>query len=443
MNRLWRRLTPRTIRGQILLIIVLAILAVVLAGRALEDEYGLEGLLAVGDVDGAVEPALAIASLLPGSTPSERELIVARARETQRDIELVSVAEANRLVATSPPLSRSERIAAFFFPPDYRLPAGGRRVAIEGRPALYIPVSEDVVLIVRGLPDTFYSDDLFGPLAYYILSFVTLLLFLSFFAVRSVTAPLARISAELNRSDGVSQGTVFAEKGSDEVISLARALNGMRTRIRELVDTRTRMLRSVSHDLRTPLTRLRLRTERLDDAGQREMMIADIDHINALVNETLDYLRTDASGEEAERTDIASLMQTIQANFADVGFPVTYGGPDRLIAACKPNALNRAVTNLCDNALKFGGGAAITLAAEGAMIRIDVADEGPGIPKAQRVRVLEPYFKLDASRSAGKNPGFGLGLSIVTDIVRAHGGRLEFHDNHPRGLIARILLPAL
>jgi signal transduction histidine kinase len=436
-----RRLGPRTIHGQILAIIVMAILAVIVLGRFIESEAGPGGYLPVGDVDKAVEPALAIASLLPASTPAERDLIVARARETHLDVALASVDAAERLIASSPPLSRSERIAAFLFPPDYELPDGGRRVAIEGRPALSLPVDGQTVLLVRSLPDTFYSDDLFGPLSYYLLSFTTLLLFLSFFAVRSVTAPLARISAELNRSDGVAKDTVFAETGTEEVVGLARALNGMRTRIREMVDTRTRMLRSVSHDLRTPLTRLRLRTERLEDGELRQTMMADIDHINALVEETLNYLRTDASGEAIERTDIASLMQTIQAQFADVGFAVTYEGPDRLVGPCKPNALIRAVTNLCDNALKFGTRAAISLTPAGETIRIDVADDGPGIPRDQRAMVLEPFFKLDASRGAS-GAGFGLGLSIVSDIVRAHAGKLELNDNQPHGLIATILLPS-
>ncbi|HEV7436438.1 MAG TPA: ATP-binding protein, partial [Pseudorhizobium sp.] len=336
-----------------------------------------------------------------------------------------------------------ETFTRWLFPPDVELPAGGRRFVIDGRPALLLPVDGETVLLVRDLPSAFITDDFISPLSYYVSAFVTLMLLFSIYAVRGVTAPLARISTELNRSNGVSDDTVFDERGSEEVISLARALNGMRTRIREMLDTRTRMLRSVSHDLRTPLTRLRLRTERLEDCELREMMIVDIDHINALVNETLDYLRTDASGEEAEATDIASLMQTIQANFADVGFAVTYEGPDRLTGLCKPNALTRAVTNLCDNALKFGGRAAITLARAGSMIRIDVADDGPGIAANQRARVLEPFFKGDSARGTGRSSSFGLGLSIVTDIVRAHGGRLEFHDNHPRGLIARILLPGL
>lgn len=442
MRRLPARMAPRTIQGQILLIIVLAILAVVVLGRAIENEVGQNGFMQVGDLDGAVEPALAIASLLPSSTPSERDLIVARARERNMDVALERPAEVNRLVAISPPLSRWETVASFLFPPDYVLPEGGRQITVDGRPALSLPVDGETVLLVRGLPYTLYSDDLFGPLAYYVLSFMTLLLFLSFFAVRSVTAPLAKISAELDRSDGVREDLVFAEAGATEVISLARALNGMRTRIREMVDTRTRMLRSVSHDLRTPLTRLRLRTERLDDAELRQVMIADIDRINALVDETLDYLRTDASGEAFERTDIASLLQTIQADFTDVGFAVTYRGPDRLAGTCKPNALVRAVTNLCDNALKFGSEAAISLAREGEMIRIEVADNGPGIPADMRRMVLEPFFKLDAARGSSADNGFGLGLSIVSDIVRAHGGRIELDDNLPRGLVARILLPA-
>ncbi|NDW05684.1 HAMP domain-containing protein [Jiella sp. 40Bstr34] len=443
MTKLLRWAAPRTIRGQITVVIVIAVVAVVITGRGIEslrksDYFGIQ------DFDVIMERASMVALLLQQADPVERRPILRlSAAATHLNLTLSDNAALKPMIAASPPPGWLETVTRWLFPPDVELPAGGRRFVIDGRPAMSLPVDGETVLLVRDLPSAFITDDFISPLSYYVSAFVTLMLLFSIYAVRSMTAPLARISAELNRSDGVSEDTVFDESGSEEVTSLARALNGMRTRIREMVDTRTRMLRSVSHDLRTPLTRLRLRTERLDDGEMREMMIADIDHINALVNETLDYLRTDASGEDAERTDIASLIQTIQANFADVGFAVTYEGPDRLTGVCKPNGLTRAVTNLCDNALKFAGSAAITLARAGPMIRIDVADDGPGIAANQRARVIEPFFKLDPARGTGRSSSFGLGLSIVTDIVRAHGGRLEFHDNHPRGLIARILLPGL
>ncbi|MFC0190747.1 ATP-binding protein [Aureimonas pseudogalii] len=413
----------------------------VLTGRGVE-QLSQSDYFAIQDGDAIIERAETVAILLRHADEAERPALVGWAADLRLDLALIDDTELIPLITKSSSPSLIDTVGLWLFPSDRETPPGGQRFLIDGHSALSLPIDGRTVLLIRNLPDTFSTNDFISPLSYYVLGFLTLLLFFSIYAVRSVTAPLARMSDELNRSDGVSEDRSFAEAGTAEVVDLARALNGMRIRIREMVDTRTRMLRSVSHDLRTPLTRLRLRTERLDGGELREVMLADIDHINALVEETLDYLRTDASGEELERTDIASLMQTIQANFSDVGFAVTYVGPDRLIAMCKPNAFIRAVTNLCDNAVKFGNHATISLSREDSTIRVDVADNGPGIPSDRRQLVLEPFFKLDAARGAAQKAGLGLGLSIVADIVRAHGGRLEFHDNRPRGLIVRVLLPA-
>ncbi|NDV87681.1 sensor histidine kinase [Aurantimonas aggregata] len=436
-----RRFAPRTIRGQMLVVIIVAIIAAMLLGHVVEEEFSSDSYLTFSDTERTVERALAVASMLEVSTPPERALIVARARQRDIDVTLVSASAAARMTAASPTLSRSERVAAYIFSPEYVLPSGGRRIALEGRPALSLPIDGNSVLLVRDLPYILYSDGFLGPVVYFALCFVTMFAFLSIFAMRRVASPLATISRELDRSDGVSEDMMLAESGTAELDSLVRALNGMRSRIREMIDNRTRMLRSVSHDLRTPLTRLRLRSERLEDLELRKGMMSDIDQINALVEETLDYLRADATGEKAERTDIASLLQTVQADFADVGFAVTYLGPDKLAADCKPKALVRAVTNLCENSLKFGTRAEISLTRVDETIRIDVADDGPGIPAHQRKLVLEPFSKLDASRESSKSPGFGLGLSIVSDVVRAHCGRIELDDNRPRGLIVRLHLP--
>jgi signal transduction histidine kinase len=271
---------------------------------------------------------------------------------------------------------------------------------------------------------------------------LTLVLLFSSYAARAVKKPIERIVAELDRTDGVAEERHIPERGAVEVVKLAQALNGMRTRIRYMVDMRMRMLRSVSHDLRTPLTRLKLRVERLDAEGPRQAMLADIDRIDALVTETLDYLRVDALGEAQEPADVSSMLQTIQADFADVGFDVRFEGPDRLVANCRPNALARAVTNLCDNAVKFGKTVVISLSRTDDTVRIAVADDGPGIPADKRALVTEPFFKLDPARGVDVTQGFGLGLSIVADIAKAHGGTLGFSDASPRGLVVSFSFPA-
>jgi len=273
---------------------------------------------------------------------------------------------------------------------------------------------------------------------------VILITFFSVFSVRAITRPLDRMSRTLENTDAfLRHGDPVDEHGSAEIVRMAHALNDMQARIRTMLDARTRMLRSISHDLRTPLTRLRLRVERIGDPALRSSAVSDIDHINALIEETLDYLREDGrDNNRAERVDLPSLLQTICIDFADVGANIAYHGPDNVVARCSASEMTRAVSNLCDNALKFGTEVVVSLHRVADDIVIEVSDNGPGIPDHLYAKVVEPFFKTDTARSAGAKPGFGLGLAIVSEIVARNGGRFDLLDNTPHGLTARITLPA-
>ena len=183
-----------------------------------------------------------------------------------------------------------------------------------------------------------------------------LIVFVSAWAVRWVTAPLTSIASAARAfgRPGDGQASDLAERGPIEIAQAARALNEMRRRVRSLVDERTRMLVAVSHDLRTPLTRLRLRIDRLRDDPAKSAMLEEIASINEMLTETLAYMREVGQSEAPAPTDLPSLLQTICAQFADTGHNVSYRGPDRLVLSCRPHALTRAVANLVDNAAKFG-----------------------------------------------------------------------------------------
>jgi signal transduction histidine kinase len=277
-----------------------------------------------------------------------------------------------------------------------------------------------------------------------VVAIAPVIILLTIYAGYMITAPLMRFAAaaqSLAPDDGPERP--FREEGAHEISVLARALNDMRSRIHTMINDRTRMLRAISHDLRTPLTRLRLRAERSSQAELRDGMLSDISRINDMIEETLTYLRKDVATERLLRADLPSLLETVCADFSNAGFSVSYRGPTRLTYLCKPHGLYRAVANLVDNGTKFATEVSVSLdVTPGGMLQIDVGDDGPGLPAELRTKVLEPFFKVDSARATADGSGFGLGLSIVNDIIRDHGGQMSFLDRSPHGLTVRLLLPA-
>lgn len=268
---------------------------------------------------------------------------------------------------------------------------------------------------------------------------------LSIYAARLLSDPLMRIAAVAEAyQDAGPESAVFDETGPLEIRQLARRLNEMRAQINSMLAERTALLRAVSHDLRTPLTRLKLRVERSVPNETAGIIMRDITTINEMIDETLTYLRSDSETEAPRKIDLPSLLRTISTDFSDVGFAVCYDGPDRLSFVCRSRALARAVSNLVDNGTKHGDSVRVALAAlpDGA-VRIEVSDNGPGIAEPLRTKVLEPFVKGDASRTPASRSGFGLGLSIAREVVRRHGGTLELIQGEPKGLVAVIGLPVV
>lgn len=282
-----------------------------------------------------------------------------------------------------------------------------------------------------------------GALAALMLPMVLLLvLALSIYAVRRIIAPLSTLAAAA-QSFGRSphDDRLIVGKGPIEIVQLADGLSEMRSRIRALLDDRTRMLAAVSHDLRTPLTRLRLRVERIADQPMREGMLRELERVDRMLRETLDFLRDDASGEEPTRADLPSILQTICADFADIGHDVRYEGPKRLAWTCRPGTLARAISNIVDNGLRHGSNVRVRLRVdEDDAAEIDITDDGAGIPESLHDQVFAPFFKVDDARgdSAG---GFGLGLSIARATVQSHGGDIFLRPEAPSGFTVRIVIP--
>jgi signal transduction histidine kinase len=264
---------------------------------------------------------------------------------------------------------------------------------------------------------------------------------LSLWAARALTAPLSSFAkaAEEFSLDGAA--APLPERGPAEIRSVAKALNRMRQRITGLIDDRTKMLAAISHDLRTPITRMRLRSEFIEDDGHRSRMLHDLDQMRSMLESVLSFLRNDRKLESMTLADIASTLQLITDQFTDMGHKVVYEGPQHAMATVRPDDLHRSVTNLVENAVKFGAETTVRLIASLDVMTIEVEDDGPGISDARKDIMLEPFVRGDDARNMDEASGFGLGLSIARSIVLAHSGELSLNDREPHGLIVRIRLP--
>jgi signal transduction histidine kinase len=266
------------------------------------------------------------------------------------------------------------------------------------------------------------------------------ILAVSVWAVRRVTAPLAAVSAAAERLGNDLNASPMPETGTIETRQASRAFNTMQARLRSLIENRTRMLAAISHDLRTPLTLLRLRAENVENPQERDKMLATIAEMDSMVGVTLQFARDEATTELRRPTDITALVQSIVDDMADAGMPVKMEPVEPIVYDCRPDALKRAIRNLLDNAVKYGKAASVAIQTAPKMIEIVIDDEGPGIPEQELSHVFDPFYRLEESRNR-ETGGVGLGLAIAQSIVQAHRGELVLSNRPTAGLRARIALP--
>jgi signal transduction histidine kinase len=267
-----------------------------------------------------------------------------------------------------------------------------------------------------------------------------IVLAVSIWAVRRVTAPLTILGAAAERLGRNLDAPPLEPIGTSEMRQAARAFNEMQERLRRLIENRTLMLAAISHDLRTPLTLLRLRAENAAKDEDRERMVATIAQMDQMIDASLKFARGEAMSEPRRSVDLAALLSSIADDMVDAGRPVTMAPSNELVYQCKPEALKRAVTNLLDNAIKYGKSARMSIEATDKSIAVIVDDEGPGIPQEELNRVMQPFYRLDNSRSP-ETGGIGLGLAIARSVAEAHGGHLTLSNRREGGLRASIDLP--
>jgi signal transduction histidine kinase len=259
--------------------------------------------------------------------------------------------------------------------------------------------------------------------------------------VRQATQPLARLAEAAVRLGQDPHTAPLSEEGPSELRSAAAAFNAMQRRIAAHMAERLHILAAVSHDLQTPITRMRVRTELLPDGEARARLQADLAEMQGLIDEGLAYARTShAAAEKRQPVDLQALLDTLVCDYADAGRNVKLHAPEPLVAQTRAQALRRIVANLIDNALKFAGDAELTLSRAGTDVQITVRDRGPGIPEEHMIEVLQPFRRLDASRSRHTG-GSGLGLAIADQLSGALGAQLRLSNREGGGLEAKLLIP--
>lgn len=258
--------------------------------------------------------------------------------------------------------------------------------------------------------------------------------------VRSLGSPL-RALRQAAESVGKGAPVHVREEGAGDLRDLARAFNAMQMRIGELLAARTEALAAVSHDLRTPLARLRLRASLVKDRPARAALERDIDEMSAMLDSLLAYLSGRAEAETPRLTDLSAMCMTIVDAAADAGRRASFRGPERLTAPVRATAVRRAVDNLVQNALIYGDRAEVSLAREGRFVVVRIEDCGPGIPEADLPRVREAFVRLDSARRRNTS-GLGLGLSVAHSVAEEEGGELVFSNRPSGGLRVDLRLPA-
>lgn len=259
---------------------------------------------------------------------------------------------------------------------------------------------------------------------------------------RTITRPLGDLA---KAADAVGRGTAIQplqERGARELKRATRAFNAMQERLNRYLDSRTRVLAAMSHDLRTPITRLRLRVESIEDEALRTRCVEDLDEMTRMVRGALSVFRGLNDEEPTVPVDLDALLQELQRRYGEVKANVAIEGHAAAPIPGKPLALKRCLGNLVDNALQYGEHATIAVTDSNEELTIRVLDDGPGIPEAELDRVFEPFYRLETSRNRTTG-GTGLGLSIARDVAQAHGGSLMLANRSSGGLEAKLVLPRL
>jgi len=407
---------------------------------------------------GVFEQQLTILHMVEAAPPDQRPVIAAAARPEKFDVIWIPAGSPSArllddLNQTVTHVEAAEHLARTFGP--------GHRVRLFGpdNPQFAAPLLPDGTPTIPqgyslaiGLPDgswlvdhadrRFWGLDTPIVLMVWLSVLVLVTAAISLLATRQLVKPIRQFADAIRLFGTHPKAAPMEEIGPAEFRPVIAAFNVMQTRIQTLMSYRTAMLAAISHDLRTPLTRIRLRGEFIQDPVQQDRLFRDVDELQQMVDGALAFFRGDAQEEKITSLDLPSIVQTIIDDFADQGITVQYRGPPRLQLLGRPLALKRAVANVIENAVKYATPPEVSLTVGERQATISICDSGPGIPEEVLGQVFTPFFRVETSRNRATG-GVGLGLTAAQSIVREHGGEVTLANRPGGGLDVRILLPRL
>lgn len=446
------RLLPRSLFGRVVAVLFGGLVLVLAIGVAAYLRERAEVLQQAGTAGMARQIADAV-RVLDAQSPDVRARTAASLATASLEVRLEPAPSASGSAAHGPHAARLEALLEGYLGNRREIRVGGMAMppmAMGRGPMPHaMPFMRPASIDVRLRDGTWASFTYSAPplrvawpahLFVEAIALMLLVIAVSVLAVRRATRPLAVLASAADELGANIHRAPLPETGPDEVRRAARAFNSMQARLKDYIEDRGRILAAIAHDLKTPLALLRLRVEALtEDAGLKAKFEGDVQRMERLVAETLDFVRTLDRPGAAQPVDMLALLESLKADSASLGWQMEVTGTARPYPG-RVQALQRCVTNLVENAVRYGKRARIALEDADDALRIRIRDEGPGIPQAELERVFEPFYRVEASRSRATG-GTGLGLAIARTIARAHGGNVTLRNAEGGGLEALLTLP--
>ena len=263
----------------------------------------------------------------------------------------------------------------------------------------------------------------------------------AYFVSSQLIKPLRKLSTSTKKFGINFDSPSIPETGPNEFREAARNFNLMQKRIRQFVNERMQLLAAISHDFRSPLTRLQLHLESIDNLDTKKKMLNEIEELSSMIQSTLTFIKGDAVNEPLQKTDLVTLIQSLCDDISDLHGPAHFTGPAHFAIACKPLAIKRALGNIIENAVKYGHQAEVCLTPGESTVAISVKDSGAGISKNEMENVFIPFYRIEKSRNRNTG-GVGLGLSVAQTLIQSHGGKINLENlDRPSGLRVTVILP--